>query len=314
MGLKKDQLYLKILASCTLLLLLVYYLISSNSNRIVSEELRLISLDNITKYKITVDDIFIGVKTTKRNNRRLQIIFNTWFQLAKNQTWFFTDGNDSEQQQKTNNHMINTNCPSDHTNQALSCKIAFALNTYFNTTKLWFCNFDDDNYVNIPKLVELLENFNPEEDWYLGRKSKPAIKICKPKIIWFGTGGAGICISRGLAEKMIPVAGGDRYKASLAKTGSPDDVLVGYLIGCLLGVPLTLITRFHSHLENLRNLERDIIPEQVSFGYKQSNVIDIEGFNETYDPTRFLSLHCFLFPNTTFCTNKTIVTAQQLNG
>lgn len=35
----------------------------------------------------------------------------------------------------------------------------------------WFCHFDDDNYVNIPKLVELLSNYSPTLDWYLGKPS-----------------------------------------------------------------------------------------------------------------------------------------------
>lgn len=35
----------------------------------------------------------------------------------------------------------------------------------------WFCHFDDDNYVNIPKLVELLSNYSPTQDWYLGKPS-----------------------------------------------------------------------------------------------------------------------------------------------
>lgn len=32
---------------------------------------------------------------------------------------------------------------------------------------------DDDNYVNVPALGELLKIYNPIEDWYLGRTSTP---------------------------------------------------------------------------------------------------------------------------------------------
>lgn len=35
----------------------------------------------------------------------------------------------------------------------------------------WFCHFDDDNYVNIPRLVRFLGDYNPREDWYLGKPS-----------------------------------------------------------------------------------------------------------------------------------------------
>lgn len=35
----------------------------------------------------------------------------------------------------------------------------------------WFCHFDDDNYVNVPRLVRFLGDYNPREDWYLGKPS-----------------------------------------------------------------------------------------------------------------------------------------------
>ncbi|KAJ9590163.1 hypothetical protein L9F63_016719, partial [Diploptera punctata] len=35
----------------------------------------------------------------------------------------------------------------------------------------WFCHFDDDNYVNVPRLVNLLADYSPQEDWYLGKPS-----------------------------------------------------------------------------------------------------------------------------------------------
>lgn len=41
-------------------------------------------------------------------------------------------------------------------------------NTFYNR---WFCHFDDDNYVNVPRLVSVLQKYNHQEDWYLGRTS-----------------------------------------------------------------------------------------------------------------------------------------------
>lgn len=35
----------------------------------------------------------------------------------------------------------------------------------------WWCHFDDDNYVNIPRLVELLRKYSPLDHWYLGKPS-----------------------------------------------------------------------------------------------------------------------------------------------
>lgn len=37
----------------------------------------------------------------------------------------------------------------------------------------WFCHFDDDNYVNVPRLVEKLSEFDHRQDWYLGKPSLP---------------------------------------------------------------------------------------------------------------------------------------------
>lgn len=40
---------------------------------------------------------------------------------------------------------------------------------------------DDDNYVNIPALDELLKMYNPIGDWYLGRTSTPKPLIIRTK-------------------------------------------------------------------------------------------------------------------------------------
>ena len=42
---------------------------------------------------------------------------------------------------------------------------------FFPLSARWFCHFDDDNYVNVPALVNTLKNFNPEDDVYLGKPS-----------------------------------------------------------------------------------------------------------------------------------------------
>ncbi|ERL86661.1 hypothetical protein D910_04067 [Dendroctonus ponderosae] len=84
----------------------------------------------------TLDDVFISVKTTKSyHSSRLPIILKTWFQLAKRQTWFFTDTDDEEFQLKTNGHMINTNCSSSHNRKALCCKMSVEFDTFLNTDK-----------------------------------------------------------------------------------------------------------------------------------------------------------------------------------
>lgn len=43
----------------------------------------------------------------------------------------------------------------------------------------------------------------------------------------------------------------------------PDDCTVGYIVEGLLGARLLHSSLFHSHLENLRRLPPDTVPQQV---------------------------------------------------
>ncbi|XP_019869547.2 fringe glycosyltransferase isoform X1 [Aethina tumida] len=261
----------------------------------------------------TLNDVFISVKTTKYYHaHRLPIILKTWFQLAKNQTWFFTDSDDPEFQQKTHGRMINTKCSSSHNRKALCCKMSVEFDTFIDTDKKWFCHFDDDNYVNVPRLVQFLADYNPREDWYLGKPSiqAPLEIINKDKTsqkvkFWFATGGAGFCLSRALALKMVPLASGGKFISIGEKIRLPDDVTMGYIIEHLLRKPLTVVDHFHSHLEPMKFIRRDMLQDQISFSYSKNkeewNVVKVEGFDVKYDPKRFLSLHCHLFPRFNFC-------------
>jgi hypothetical protein len=86
----------------------------------------------------------------------------------------------------------------------------------------------------------------------------------------------------------------------------PDDVTMGYVIEQLTGVPMTRLEEFHSHLEPLHLVTN--LPAQISFSYSEGsserNLIQVEdgGRPLTEDPTRFLSIHCALFPETRWCT------------
>ena len=83
----------------------------------------------------------------------------------------------------------------------------------------------------------------------------------------------------------------------------PDDVTMGYIVEHLAKVPMTTVKEFHSHLEPLR-LVQDL-DQQISFSYSsygdEMNVVEVEGFSDTEDPTRFRSIHCHLFPSFHWC-------------
>ncbi|XP_037801570.1 fringe glycosyltransferase-like isoform X2 [Penaeus monodon] len=262
----------------------------------------------------SLDDIFISVKTTKIfHKERLEIILRTWFKLAPHQTWFFTDDDDAEYQRKTGGHLINTNCSASHRRTALCCKMAREFDAFLESNKRWWCHFDDDNYVNVPQLVRTLGDYDPTQDWYLGKNSirAPLEIINRDNVsqrisFWFATGGAGFCISRSLGLKMMPVAGGGKFVSVGDKIRLPDDVTIGYVVEHVLRRKLTVLDEFHSHLESMKLLNTDNLASQISLSYSKHprgkmNALPIDGLDTYQDPTRFLSIHCRLFGDAPYC-------------
>ena len=107
---------------------------------------------------------------------------------------------------------------------------------------------------------------------------------------------------------MVVLAGAEQFINTAEKMRLPDDVTMGYIVEMLAEVPLTKLDEFHSHLEPLR-LVREL-EKQISFSYssygkegeeEEKNIIEVQGFKEKEDPTRFLSIHCTLFPSTSWC-------------
>ena len=138
---------------------------------------------------------------------------------------------------------------------------------------------------------------------------------------WFGTGGAGFCLSRPLTDQLARHASGRRFISVSEKLRLPDDVTMGYIVSILAGVELTRVEEFHSHLEPL-HLVKDL-HNQISFSYSEttttsssgaasyrysnSNIVEagLTEFSMSDDPTRFKSIHCRLFRETvTWCPQK----------
>uniref|UniRef100_A0A3Q4IFB5 RFNG O-fucosylpeptide 3-beta-N-acetylglucosaminyltransferase n=1 Tax=Neolamprologus brichardi TaxID=32507 RepID=A0A3Q4IFB5_NEOBR len=241
--------------------------------------------------KLELKDIFIAVKTTRKYHKsRLELLIQTWVSQAKEQTFIFTDGDDKELQTRTGANIINTNCSAAHTRQALCCKMSVEYDKFIESQRKWFCHVDDDNYVILPSLLRLLSSYHHSQDVYLGRPSldhpiEAAERVKSDGSVsvkfWFATGGAGFCISRGLALKMSPWASLGNFISTAEKIRLPDDCTIGYIIEALLEVALTHTHLFHSHLENLQKLPIDSVLEQVS--------------------ERFKTVHCLLYPDTEWC-------------
>ncbi|KAJ7425069.1 Beta-1,3-N-acetylglucosaminyltransferase radical fringe [Willisornis vidua] len=256
---------------------------------------------------LELKDIFIAVKTTRKYHRsRLDLLLQTWISQAKGQTFIFTDWEDRELRLKAGDHMINTNCSAVHTRQALCCKMSVEYDKFLESGQKWFCHVDDDNYVNPRTLLHLLSAFSHSQDVYVGRPSldhpieaadhvqsdgaKTTVKF------WFATGGAGFCISRGLALKMSPWASLGNFISTAERVRLPDDCTIGYIIEGLLEVKLLHSPLFHSHLENLQRLQGESVLQQVTLSYgdpeNKHNVVSVGGvFGLQQDPTRSLDVN-----------------------
>ncbi|XP_007434245.1 beta-1,3-N-acetylglucosaminyltransferase radical fringe isoform X2 [Python bivittatus] len=274
-----------------------------------------------TKEKLELKDIFIAVKTTRKYHKtRLNLLFQTWISQAKGQTFIFTDWEDRELHLRAGDHIINTNCSAVHTRQALCCKMSVEYDKFLESGQKWFCHVDDDNYVNLQSLLSLLSAFSHSQDIYIGRPSLDHPIEAADHIrndgstttkFWFATGGAGFCISRGLALKMSPWASLGSFISTAERIRLPDDCTIGYIIEGLLEVKLLHSPLFHSHLENLQRLRGGAVLRQVTLSYggpeNKRNVVSVgEVFTVQQDPTRFKSVHCLLYPETRWCPTVTV--------
>uniref|UniRef100_A0A8D0MNP8 O-fucosylpeptide 3-beta-N-acetylglucosaminyltransferase n=1 Tax=Sus scrofa TaxID=9823 RepID=A0A8D0MNP8_PIG len=234
-------------------------------------------------------------------------------------TFIFTDGEDEALAKRTGN-VVNTNCSAAHSRQALSCKMAVEYDRFIESGRKWFCHVDDDNYVNVRALLRLLASYPHTQDIYLGKPSldrpiQATERVSETKVrpvhFWFATGGAGFCISRGLALKMSPWASGGHFMSTAERIRLPDDCTIGYIVEALLGVPLIRSGLFHSHLENLQQVPTSELHEQVTLSYgmfeNKRNAVHIKGpFSVEADPSRFRSIHCHLYPDTPWCPHTAI--------
>ncbi|XP_077425891.1 beta-1,3-N-acetylglucosaminyltransferase manic fringe-like isoform X2 [Vanacampus margaritifer] len=250
--------------------------------------------------ELRLEDIFIAVKTTGRfHGTRLALLLDTWISTTKTHTFIFTDIEDDHLQAEGYNTVM-TGCQSDHSQQALACKMAAEYDGFMASDKRWFCHVDDDNYVNGEALVATLAAFPQDGDVYVGKASldKPITahelmegNQTREVKFWFATGGAGFCLSQRLAHKMSPWARGRRFEETSAKIRLPDDCTVGFIVEKRVGVSMVHCPLFHSHFENLMLLHRASIMQQVTLSYglleDKMNSVELKGrFSKEEDPSR----------------------------
>ena len=88
-------------------------------------------------YKLENKDVFISVKTTAKNHQnRLDTVIGTWYQLARDHAYFFTDRKDPITEAKVNGgHLIVTQCGDSHSRQDLCCKMSAEYDAFLESNK-----------------------------------------------------------------------------------------------------------------------------------------------------------------------------------
>lgn len=258
-------------------------------------------------------DIIHTVKTTKKfHYSRLNLLLWTWISEVPKQTYIITDSFDPflclwlgcEHQ------VIAKDCGDAHTAKSLSCKLGFEFDSYIEHATKWWCHWDDDNYVNLNQLRELLELYDHEKPWYVGRKSVDSfnLKYDDTQIrAEFAHGGCGFCISKALAMLLKPLVYKGQIIAEKAQIHN-DDVMIGIFINHVLGFNVTTSDLFNSHWhwKSLKALDTTgVVTKQISLSYNSKVHVTFNSdrsFPQEVDETRFLSIHCHLYPTTPYCT------------
>uniref|UniRef100_A0AC35FB46 Fringe n=1 Tax=Panagrolaimus sp. PS1159 TaxID=55785 RepID=A0AC35FB46_9BILA len=177
--------------------------------------------------------ILITVKTTFKNHlTRIRQIYDTWYKLAPESIYFISDAFDPVLNSTLQGRFVNTSCGSSHDPISLGCKLDEELKLIPKINPTWYCHVDDDNYVNVPALINTLNNFNPEFPYYIGRTATKQPTPQNGRYFWFAIGGAGICLSKAAIKIMTPSIK-DLYNLYATRDGMPDDLALGFIMGLL---------------------------------------------------------------------------------
>ena len=256
---------------------------------------------------LPLSSLFLSVKTSSSlHSSRLPSLLSTWLPQAGSSAHLFTDAPPSPSLASSlaslGTSLTVTSCPPDHGRSALCCKMQAELEAFLASPQQedWFCHLDDDNYVHLEGLLALLAHYPSSKEHYLGKSSiaRPLELLDRrqeppaPVSFLFGTGGAGVCISRpALARLELEHGLVSGFQQAGDTIRLPDDVTLGYLMEVVLGLGLSQVQGLHSHLEPLHRVRAG--QGLVTASYSQDNALHI-GQDTGADPTGFLKLHQLL--------------------
>ncbi|XP_065919467.1 beta-1,3-N-acetylglucosaminyltransferase radical fringe-like isoform X2 [Dysidea avara] len=274
-----------------------------------------------------LSNVYISVKTApKHYDRRLSILKKTWFQKVNKEEFMivsdyvndsFTDLKQFEDELTEEGfHIVRAKCVLGHRVRDLCCKSGVEYEQFYNYLEThkshgqqvqWYCHFDDDVYVNVKELSNLLSKYDQSKPYYVGRFPRPGgVSNVSQKMFWY-LAGATYCISLPLMMKLEKYFNGmDKFQNTCDVSGYPGDMTVGAIIELVLGYNVTHVDNMYTDLKNISTeaLSKLIT---ISFGsldgiYTESKIDpQLRLFTDTEDPTRFLTYHCLLYKDTSWC-------------
>jgi fringe len=261
-----------------------------------------------TQSALSSRDILLTIRTSKGTQyQRVPSILQTWFNFSPRTTHIITNDNTSAIRSlipsKFHAQFFQSHCLANYSVGNLCCQSGSEFKIYFasHIPYQWMCRFDDDQYVNVPLLVEYLQQFSGENQaLYIGKPSWTVPKTRRHLRFWFATYGGGVCYSRRLLSMIRDeVQPNGRFMRSCIASNDPDDIHIAYLLHTKFNINLTVAERFHHHLEKdlfTNMLNSSTISEAITLGFKGSNVPQFQSIFEN-DTFNMRTLHCLLYPN-----------------
>lgn len=181
--------------------------------------------------KLTIDDIFVGVKTTlKFHKDRVKVVMDTWGPKVKHMILYSN---------VTDPSIPTVDCGVENTVRGHCGKTDAMLKDFYEMSKIsdykWFVIADDDTIMSVARLVQFLNCFDPEEPVFLGEKY--GYGLTSKNGYAYITGGGGMIFSKPAVETWV-------NKCHCPSIDSPDDMLLGNFLGHF-GVPSIHSPLFH---------------------------------------------------------------------
>jgi hypothetical protein len=286
---------------------------------------------------LTPDQVFMGIKTHPGNyHTRVQSILDTYWTLAPRSIFFFTDSKSKPEVDSTgrkqhswplrtmedpplenpsrgNFNLVDSRCGGTHGTLALKCKTAAEI--HYNSHHMmestpWFCQFHDDTFVNLPNLLNYLDEFDADSELlYIGRRVNYKTQQKEGNRLPLRLSlapGAAWCLSRAMVRR-----GCFHYENLTSIRGFSDDLSIAYIVQHILNVTMVDEPRMHTHLDGQFFRSQSDMQQQLTYGFG-ANLPQRKKFVGTSypgvsfigdkggppeDPMGFRSLFCNLWPD-----------------